>query len=77
LFRGNNEIPNDYKWDDGEYIGWLQYRWGNGLNAIEKEDEINERKAEEERIKKEKRDAKRKADQEYLTYITTGYDDAI
>ena len=55
LFRGGDEIPNDYKWDDGEYIGWLQYRWGNGLNAIEKEDEINEQKrADATRIREEK-----------------------
>lgn len=34
LFRGENEIPKDYKWKPYEYDGWLQYRWGNGLNAI-------------------------------------------
>lgn len=34
LFRGEDEIPKDYKWDRGEYEGWLQYRWGNGKNAI-------------------------------------------
>jgi len=34
LFRGENEIPKDYKWSAGEYDGWLQFRWGNGLNAI-------------------------------------------
>jgi len=34
LFRGEDEIPKDYKWDDGEYEGWLQYRWGDGKNAI-------------------------------------------
>lgn len=44
LFRGSNEIPDDYKWDDGEYEGWLQYRWGNGLNAIEIEDKLNAEK---------------------------------
>lgn len=56
LFRGKDEIPEDYKWDIGEYEGWLQYRWGNGLNAIEKEDEINEQKrAEAARIREEKK----------------------
>ena len=35
LFRGKDEIPKDYKWDDGEYEGWLQYRWGDGKNAID------------------------------------------
>ena len=34
LFRKDNEIPKDYKWSNGEYEGWLQYRWGNGLNAV-------------------------------------------
>ena len=34
LFRGPDEIPKDYKWDDGEYDGWLQFRWGDGKNAI-------------------------------------------
>ena len=56
LFRGKDEIPKGYKWDIGEYEGWLQYRWGNGLNAIEKEDEINKRKlAEATRIREEKK----------------------
>lgn len=34
LFRGPDEIPKNYKWDSGEYEGWLQYRWGDGKNAI-------------------------------------------
>ena len=34
LFREEGEIPKDYKWDMGEYEGWLQYRWGDGKNAI-------------------------------------------
>lgn len=34
LFRGPDEIPAGYKWDDGEYEGWLQFRWGDGKNAI-------------------------------------------
>ena len=34
LFRKDDEIPKDYKWSNGEYEGWLQYRWGDGLNAI-------------------------------------------
>lgn len=54
LFRRNDEIPNDYKWDDGEYEGWLQFRWGNGLNAIEKEDRLNEIKREQEYKEREK-----------------------
>ncbi len=52
LFRGPDEIPNNYKWDNGEYAGWLQFRWGDGKNAIgyvepkkeikEKDDEVIE-----------------------------------
>ena len=34
MFRGEDEIPKDYKWDEGEYEGWLKYRWGDGSNAI-------------------------------------------
>ena len=34
LFRRADEIPKDYIWDDGEYEGWLQYRWGDGKNAV-------------------------------------------
>ena len=35
FLRGEDEIPKDYKWDNGEYLGWLQYRWGNALNSVE------------------------------------------
>ena len=49
LFRGEDEIPKNYVWDDGEYEGWLQYRWGDGKNALDyvepekpKKDEILE-----------------------------------
>lgn len=34
FFRGPYEVPEDYKWDTGEYEGWLQFRWGDGKNAI-------------------------------------------
>ena len=34
IFREEGEIPKDYKWDNGEYEGWLQYRWGDGKNAV-------------------------------------------
>jgi len=34
LFRGPGEVPEGYKWDNGEYEGWLQYRWGDGKNAV-------------------------------------------
>lgn len=35
-FRKPGEIPDGYEFDSGEYEGWLQYRWGDGKNAIEK-----------------------------------------
>lgn len=34
LFRGPDEVPEGYKWDSGEYEGWLQFRWGDGKNAV-------------------------------------------
>ena len=34
-FRGPDEIPEGYKWDEGEYLGWLRFRWGDGKNAID------------------------------------------
>lgn len=34
VFRGPDEIPENYKWDEGEYEGWLQFRWGDGKNAV-------------------------------------------
>ena len=34
MFRGEDEIPKDYKWDEGEYDGWIKFRWGDGSNAI-------------------------------------------
>lgn len=34
FFRGPEEVPEGYEWDDGEYEGWLQFRWGDGKNAI-------------------------------------------
>ena len=33
-FRKPGEVPEKYEWDDGEYGGWLQFRWGDGKNAI-------------------------------------------
>ena len=44
LFRKPGEIPDNYKWDEGEYLGWLQFRWGNGLNAIGKKEEVRKSK---------------------------------
>lgn len=41
LFRKKGEVPDNYIWDDGEYEGWLQFRFGNGMNAIEIEDKLN------------------------------------
>lgn len=36
FFRGEDEIPVDYLWDNrGEYEGWLQFRWGDRKNALD------------------------------------------
>ena len=35
FLRGVDEIPEDYKFECiAEYEGWLQYRWGDGKNAV-------------------------------------------
>jgi hypothetical protein len=34
MFRGEDEVPKNYRWDEGEYEGWIKYRWGDGSNAI-------------------------------------------
>lgn len=34
FLRKPNEIDPDYKFKQGEYDGWLQFRWGDGKNAI-------------------------------------------
>ena len=72
LFRKPGEIPEDYKWDNGEYEGWLQFRWGNGLNAIEKEDEINLKKKEESRKNREKQEAEKKEFEELFSIKEEG-----
>jgi len=28
FFRDTNICPDDYDWQNGEYDGWLQYKWG-------------------------------------------------
>lgn len=34
--RKPGEIPEDYNFEcDAEYEGWLQYRWGNRMNAVD------------------------------------------
>jgi len=36
FFRGEDEIPQDYEWDErGEYEGWIQFRWGDRKNALD------------------------------------------
>lgn len=66
--RKTDPIPKDYEWDKGEYEGWLQYRWGNGLNAIDKEDEIN-------RQKKIEADRKREEKQKQIEEFNKLYND--
>ena len=34
FFRDITVCPDDYDFDDGEYNGWLRFRWGDGANAI-------------------------------------------
>ena len=34
FFRTFDDVPEGYVWDDGEYEGWLQFKWGDGKNAI-------------------------------------------
>lgn len=34
FFRTEDDVPVDYEWDAGEYEGWLQFKWGDGKNAI-------------------------------------------
>jgi hypothetical protein len=34
MFRGKDEILENYIWDEGEYDGWIKFRWGDGSNAI-------------------------------------------
>lgn len=47
FFRGENEVPKGYKWDVGEYEGWLQFRWGDGKNAIDYVEPIKEKSKKE------------------------------
>ena len=35
FFRDVDKVPDDYEFDTGEYEGWLQFRWGDGKNAID------------------------------------------
>ena len=45
FFRGEDEIPQDYKWDTrGEYLGWLQFRWGDRKNAISYVEEAKQKR---------------------------------
>ena len=74
-FLKDGEIPKDYVWDEGEYEGWLQYRWGNGLNKIEIEDEINRKAEEKKQILESKRITEQKEKQELMEQY--GYADDI
>lgn len=35
FFRDVDKVPDAYEFDTGEYEGWLQYKWGDGKNAID------------------------------------------
>lgn len=34
FFRDTNICPDEYIWQEGEYNGWLKFKWGDGTNAI-------------------------------------------
>lgn len=34
FFRTEEDVPDDYNWDVNEYSGWLQFKWGDGKNAV-------------------------------------------
>lgn len=34
FFRTTDDVPEGYAWSNGEYEGWLQFKWGDGKNAI-------------------------------------------
>ena len=34
FFRTEEDVPVEYAWVPGEYEGWLQFKWGDGKNAI-------------------------------------------
>ena len=34
FFRDTDICPDEYIWKEGEYNGWLQFKWGDGKNAI-------------------------------------------
>ena len=69
-FLKDGEIPKDYVWDGNEeYEGWLQYRWGNGENAIEK---VRKRKAKEKEladIEYQKKKLEKAEEEEYLRQV--------
>lgn len=50
FFRKDDEIPKNYHWDIGEYEGWLQYRWGDGKNAIGYVEHTKERSGKDEYV---------------------------
>ena len=34
FFRDPEVCPDEYMFMDGEYVGWLKFKWGDGTNAI-------------------------------------------
>ena len=34
FFRDPEVCPDEYMFKDGEYAGWLKFKWGDGTNAI-------------------------------------------
>ena len=76
LFRKDNEVAFNYPWDEGEYEGWLRFRWGDGKNAIEGNTPQEIRKIEKKKNYKPKDKYFKKLDPEELKQFE-GYDDTL
>lgn len=68
-FRKDNEVPLNYKWDVGEYEGWLKFRWGDGSNAIDKVRKRKKIEKEQARKNAELKTKQKKEDEEWLNDI--------
>ena len=76
LFRKPNEVSFNYPWDNGEYEGWLRFRWGDGKNKIEGNTPQEIKKIEKKKNYKPKDKFYKKLDPEDLKQFE-GYDDSL
>lgn len=74
LFRKDNEVSFNYPWDDGEYEGWLQFRWGDGKNAIVGSNPVEIRKIEKKKNYKPKDKFYKPLDDDELKQFENKYD---